>query len=271
MKRIVRQILRIPWRVIWKIFNYVKNGIIRNIINKTDGKRLKNLKDIHKGERCFIIGNGPSLKIQDLEKLKNEYTFAANKIFVIFEETNWRPTYYCIQDFKMILSEIGLLKKIDIKNKFIAGNPLVSKNIYWNDWIYFYLNIDPFYPNYPKFSEDVSKQIFGGWTVTYAEIQLAIYMGFQEIYLLGVDFNYVTTINSLGEININSESKNYFSDRYMNNKQFGIQFNYPNLENSLLAYKAAKQYAEQNGIKIYNATRGGKLEIFERIDIDQLI
>jgi hypothetical protein len=270
MKKFIKNLLRIPWRILWRIYRGIYDEIIRCRIFQKNGKQLKIFKNIHKGERCFIIGNGPSLKIQDLEKLKNEFSFAANKIFIAFEETDWRPTYYCIQDFKMILSEIETLKILNIRNKFIAGNPLISKKIYWNDWIYFFLNTKPFYPNYPKFSEDISKQIFEGWTITYAEIQLAVYMGFKEIYLLGIDFNYAKSINNKGVISV-SENPSYFSDKYMDNKEFEKQFNYPNLENSLLAYKAAKQYTEQNGIKIYNATRGGKLEIFERIDLDKLI
>lgn len=37
-----------------------------------------------------------------------------------------------------------------------------------------------------------------------------------------------------------------------------------------LAYQSAKQYANQHDFKIYNATRGGKLEIFERVDFNDL-
>ena len=37
------------------------------------------------------------------------------------------------------------------------------------------------------------------------------------------------------------------------------------------AFQSAKLYAENHGIKIYNATRGGKLEIFERADFDLLM
>jgi hypothetical protein len=269
MKKIIKKLLRIPWRILWRIYRGIYDKIIRYRIFQKNGKQLKALKNIHEGERCFIIGNGPSLKIQDIEKLKNEFSFAANKIFVAFEETDWRPTYYCIQDFEMILSEMETLKKTELNHKFIAGNSLISKKIYLNDWIYFFLNTNPFYPNYPGFSEDISKQIFGGWTITYAEIQLAVYMGFKEIYLLGIDFNYAKSINNKGVISVN-ENPSYFSDKYMDNKEFGKQFNYPNLENSFLAYKAAEQYTKQNGIKIYNATRGGKLEVFERINFDNL-
>ena len=57
-----------------------------------------NLKDIHKGKRGFVIGNGPSLKIEDLDNLNNEITIASNKIYLAFEETKWRPKFYTVAD-----------------------------------------------------------------------------------------------------------------------------------------------------------------------------
>ena len=53
-------------------------------------QRLTNLQNIHKGKRAFILGNGPSLSIADLNKLKNEITFASNKIYLAFEKTDIR-------------------------------------------------------------------------------------------------------------------------------------------------------------------------------------
>src|SRR5699024_7865108 len=66
--------------------------------------RIEALRNCHKGERCFIIGNGPSLRAEDLDKLKNEITFACNRINLIFDQTDWRPTYYCITDLALFHS-----------------------------------------------------------------------------------------------------------------------------------------------------------------------
>ena len=57
--------------------------------------QIRKYKDIGKGKRCFVIGNGPSLKVSDLERIKNEDCFAANRIFKIFPNTTWRPTSCC--------------------------------------------------------------------------------------------------------------------------------------------------------------------------------
>jgi hypothetical protein len=262
-KRIYRKIMS------WK--NELKGRYyVRPFIYSRYGERLKTFKDIHNGERCFIIGNGPSLRVSDLERLKGKYSFAANKIFVVFDETEWRPTYYCIQDFLMIETEWESLKKyVDVKHKFMAGNPLIKKKTMLDDWLCFYINPKLFYPNLPEFSNDISREISEGYTVTYAAIQLAAYMGFKEIYLLGVDHSYSKIINNSGEVT-DDGTQDYFSEKYMQNRQFGTHSNYANLENSTLAYMAARQYADKNGIKIYNATRGGKLEVFERVDFDSL-
>ena len=59
---------------------------------------MKQFKDLYQGKRCFIIGNGPSLKADDLDCLKNEYTFAANRIYEILDKTDWRPWAYVVVD-----------------------------------------------------------------------------------------------------------------------------------------------------------------------------
>ena len=70
---------------------------ISRIYRKSSYEKLKSLKDQHKGERCFIVATGPSLRIEDLNLLRNEFTFSMNSIFLLFDETDWRPTYYGIQ------------------------------------------------------------------------------------------------------------------------------------------------------------------------------
>lgn len=232
-----------------------------------EGKKLEKFKNIHNQKRCFIIGNGPSLNVEDLNLLglNKEITFGTNRIFNIFDKTAWRPTYYCIQDFVLINNIKDKINKVECKEKFIAINAKWAYNLDFNDVNYFYLNTERYYPNLPKFSEDISEQIYEGFTVTYGAIQLAIYMGFKEIYLLGVDHNYSIHINNKGEKIKDEKVKDYFSND--SNKDMNL----PNLENSTLAYMKAREYCDKNNIKIYNATRGGKLDVFERIDFENVI
>ena len=228
-------------------------------------EKLKTFKNKHNGERCFIIGNGPSLKHEDLNILKKEITFATHRIYNIFDQTDWRPTYYMGQDFVLLNKIQNEARKVEAQNKFFPVNVKWIHNFAIDDAIYYYLNSEEYYPNLPKFSTDVSRQIYEGYSVTYGAIQLAVYMGFKEIYLLGVDFNYSLTVDSQGK-RINHEGvKDYFS------KDNNIGLKLPNLENSLLGFRSARKFADENGVILKNATRGGKLEVFERIGLEDIL
>lgn len=65
------------------------------------------MKDSHKGERCFLIGNGPSLTGEDLHLLKDEYTFGTNMVYKIFDKTDWRPSFHCVSD-TIYASKLGI-------------------------------------------------------------------------------------------------------------------------------------------------------------------
>lgn len=232
------------------------------------GHNLRALKGIHKGERCFIIGNGPSLKASDLDRLCDEHTFAFNRIFYIFDQTKWRPTFYMTQDSKLIRNSIEGLSKTTTKYKFI---PIAAK---WFDG-YKELSTDYFFasnPCYgineiPDFSINIPHSIVVANTVVYSAIQLAVYMGFNNIYLLGVDHKFHISQNNKGEIFIDKNAKDYFCDQYNQDQN---ELFIPMLDQSTNAFWAAKRFADSHGINIYNATRGGKLEVFERKDFDSL-
>lgn len=238
-----------------------------NKFYRSSSKKIANYKNLNESRRCFIIGNGPSLRAGDLDKLKNEYTFGTNMIYKIFSETKWRPTYYVAQDYVALEH----LYKDSLNNlrssKIFLPTDVRNINInYSKDINYFYLNRRNPFPRCPKFSSDVSKVIYEGGSVTYSAIQLAAYMGFKEIYLLGMDHSYKRVINTRGEITEDNCVKDYFSVNYNQN-----QSNTPaNLELPSLAYNSAKQYCDKNKINIYNATRGGKLEIYDRVNFDEL-
>lgn len=234
-----------------------------------EGKLLKTFRNKHKGRRCFIIGNGPSLTANDLNKIKgnNDISFAFNRIYYIYKQTDWRPTYYISQDekllsgcFQEVNNDIDSIKFIPIELKWY--NKICIKNAF-----YFHIinkNIDN---NKPGFSEDISRYIVNSKTVVFSAIQIAVYMGIKEIYLIGVDHHFHTSINQKGEIIIDNTAKDYFSEEYNKDKQ---NLYIPNTDLSTFTYLSAKEYADEHGIKIYNATRGGRLEVFPRLDFESL-
>ncbi|MCL2052424.1 MAG: DUF115 domain-containing protein [Lachnospiraceae bacterium] len=256
---------------------YKRKRLLRNYYECGYGDRLLPLKNKFDGKRCFIIGNGPSLTPEDLDKVKNEYTFATNKIFYIFDRTSWRPTFYCCMDmnaFEMLEDKIALS---DTEYKFLNArtHQKFNQDDKFDKTIYYllnclenkiYLNVKKRALDEPVVSENVNEFVYQNGTVTFTAIQLAFFMGFKEIYLLGIDHNYPLTRMASGKI-ISNENKNesYFEGMPKTDYQPGYSF-----YTATKCYQAARSYADAHGIKIINATRGGKLEVFERADFDSL-
>ena len=100
-------------------------------------------------------------------------------------------------------------------------------------------------------------------------MQLAAYMGFSEIYLLGVDHNYQKTIDLNGNVVVDPNAKDYFCEGYDADIKDVVVHD---MGNNTRAYMDAKKYCDATGCTtIYNATRGGKLEVFKRVNFDELV
>lgn len=239
------------WQKCWNAMNYLYGMLMTG-----SRKRLRSYRNCHNG-RCFIIGNGPSLRNSDLERLMElgETTFACNSLIKLFDEISFSPTYYFAQDNKIILDnkeEISNYKGTRFVKAHYAKRYHIPGVTYYNML---------FRQNPIGFSNNIPNVVYSGQTVTYSMIQFAAYMGFKEIYLIGVDCNY-----SGGNSVITQES--YFDPRLFNNKR---SYAAPEVDTNLLAYARAKEVCDKQGIKIYNATRGGKLEIFERADLNKIL
>lgn len=250
-----------PAKYIYRIHYYIRHKRCQSEAKKRRvGKRyprysrLLEYKNIHHGERCFIIATGPSLTLEDVEMLKNEYTISMNSIVKFFNQSSWRPTYYGIQD-ALVYDKLCNDKYFQsIKGKFISDWLQEEKETSPDDIVFPLDLLEHMYINPPKFrtefSDDAYAIVYDGNTITYSLIQIAVYMGFKEIYLLGCDCDY------------SGEKKHFVNYGY-------APPNDPR-ENTIIAYKTAKRYADEHNIKIYNATRGGKLEVFERVNLEEL-
>ena len=233
------------------------------------GRRLRKLKDIHRGERCFIVANGPSLRAEDLDRLQQagEITFGMNRIYKMFPETGWRPTYYACVDINIFHESVDEIDAVPAELKFIPINLKWDNGIEIHDAAYYWMN--PFrergYPD--NFSPDIDHQMDAICTVTFTCINIAAYMGFSEIYLIGVDHNYQVTINEDGQTVVDEDAKDYFCEDYDDDIKDVVVHD---MRKNTRAYRKARHYCDEHGIRIFNATRGGKLEVFERVDFDSL-
>ena len=234
------------------------------------GRELENLKNIHEGKRCFLIGNGPSLQAEDLTCLHGhgELCFAFNRIYNIFDQTPWRPTYYISQDEKMLMGCADVVDRTEMGTKFVPINLKWYHDIRLKSAAWFYMTAPSDEDGKPlEFSDTPQKYVFNSSTGMYTAAQFAAYMGFKEIYLIGVDHHFHISRNNKGEIVVDNTVKDYFSEKYNEDKD---KLYIPNTEKSTLTYVAMKEQCEKRGIRVYNATRGGKLEVFERVDFDSL-
>ena len=235
---------------------------------------MKSYHNKYKGKRCFIIGNGPSLNKTALNLLENEYTFGVNGIFYKYDEMGFKPTFYVVEDRHVVADNVDRIKAIAFSKKFFPEmyRDQINDNgstIFFNTDLGFYQKAHPYFCK-PRFSLDCSEVVYAGQTVTYMNLQLAFYMGFDEVYLIGMDFSYKLpweTEQDGHTIVSKGDDPNHFHPDYFGK---GKKWHDPKLENCLLVYKHAKKIYEEHGRKIYNATIGGKLELFERVSFSSL-
>lgn len=225
---------------------------------------LERFKDIHKGKRIFVIGNGPSLRIEDLDKLyeHGEICIAVNKIYRAFDKMKFRPDYLCFSDGRVINDCEDDIKNLSVE-VIVADTYHLGIQKQIDGVQYYHIIHEKYYPNYPGFSDDIVRGCFMGYTVVYdVGIQMAAYMGASEIYLLGVDFSFTNNMTDNNNYFIKDYYKEYEKKNYANSI-----FEKEALEKS---FEKAELYSREHGFRIFNATRGGKLEIFERVEFNSL-
>lgn len=231
-------------------------------------EELEKIRDIHKGKRCFIIATGPSLQWDDLDKLKNEVTLSLNSLYKGYGKSDFRPNYYFIGD-KDVLTDFDKtdVKLTDLAQKAVFLNDMIKRTAekvipipinYLDHW-FNYGNKDYNYYKNLKFSEDIFRGIYDKWTSIICLIEIAIYMGCSEIYLMGVDCNY--SLKNLHFIKTDYDEADWAPNK--NPDAAAVQ----QLSN-IIGYEFINREAQKRGVKIYNASRGGSLEVFDRVDFD---
>ena len=212
------------------------------------------------GERCFIIGNGPSLQRTNLGRLRNEYTFGLNRGYLLFDKIGG-PTTFLVAVNDHVVAQFG-------SELEAAGPPLFAS---WRS--------RRFVPRHGRtnfirrgptftFSSNLATQ--GAWegaTVTYVAMQLAFHMGFREIILVGVDHSFTTTGTPNKLVTSTGDDPNHFDPRYFGT---GVRWQLPDLEMSEIAYRIARDHFDAHNRKILDATVGGHLTVFPKVNLDQV-
>ena len=266
MKRIV-VLLWACFVLLFSRYGFLRNYILFPILHLCKDKRIAAFKNAHKGKKCFIIGTGPSLRISDLESLSDGFlTIGLNSIYKLYDNTSFRPDYYLaldpdVSDKTFNQKDIDSFGKNNLFFNSIVRKKRKSKKIIWLHYNYQNHWFNVFNPKYDhsknlRYKDELSKGIFDKYTVTVAAIELAIYMGCEEIYLLGVDCNYTGPVQHAGG---DDSNKITYDQAFFTQKAMMCGFGF------------IHKIAIKKGIQIFNATRGGMLEEFPRVDFDNLM
>jgi hypothetical protein len=236
------------------------------------------LKNKYEGKRVFLIGNGPSINKTPLYLLKNEYTLCFNRFFIIDERINFKPTFYVTTD-NIVLSDI-----IEEVKKFIPettysflpdihyrGENFYEKignlpNLYWLHQLHG-----------EGFSKELPKVIPGG-SVIYEGIQILNYLGFKEIYLLGVDLSYTVhnTVKYLKKNSLDIESQedddpNHFDPRYFGKNRKYHQPEAHVVQNIFRNLKYISEIQHKLNFTIINVGIESKLEYFPKKNLGEIL
>lgn len=238
-------------------------------LDKIYRPKLRALRERFQGrDRCFVIGNGPSLNKTDLSMLRNEVTFAVNGFFLKSRELDWKPTFYVVEDHlvaedrrEWINAFEGPIKLFPVYLAYCIEEA--------DDTIFYNHRPRVSYPHGFDFSRDAAKITYTGCTVTFSCLQLAHYLGFKSTYLIGVDSDYELPKDveqsqsyGVGVLDMQSDDPNHFNPDYFGK---GFRWHDPQVDKMLDAYAEARKVVDQTEQRIYNAGIGGRLEVFERV------
>jgi len=223
--------------------------------------RMSQYHNIHKGDRCFIIGNGPSLKQTDLNKLKSEYTFGLNRIYLLFPELGFTTTYFASINDLVIEQCADEIAALPIP-KFVAWHSNRHFQRFPDDMVFLYTTYTG-----PRFTNDMTGRVWEGATVTNVALQLAFYMGFEKVILIGVDHNFESKGDANKTVVSTGDDPNHFSGTYFGK---GFRWQLPDLDTSEIGYKFARKAFQKAGREVLDATVGGKLTIFPKVDYNSL-
>ena len=263
--------------------NYIKNAVKETAplwflhspkYFGVNSSRLKGFRNAYSGKTCVIIGNGPSLNYVNFSLLEKTYTFGVNGIFYKTDETGFRPTFYTVEDGAVMRDNLDRIKNYN--PKIASLFPSIYRKFLGNSGERNFFRMDRrFYEErsynfeVPQFSKDISNKIYCNQSVTFVNFQIAYYMGFSKILLVGMDHNYTIPedhIQNENKILSTTDDPNHFHPEYFGK---GKTWHDPKLHNVELSYRVYSEIFKHQKIQVFNCTHGGNLNVFERSTLEE--
>lgn len=250
---IARRVSTLPDRVAW----WMPGGRAAQ-----SRERLAEFRDRHRGERCVILANGPSLGGMNLSRLASVPTFGMNRIYLLFDRIPFRPTYYVAINELVLEQFAGDIQALPME-RFLNWN---RRSLFPDEPRTSFLSLRLGLND--RFSTDIRRPIDSGGTVTFVALQLAYYMGFEEVVLVGLDHRFSSPgrPNRL-EVRPTGPDRDHFHPDYFPE---GSRWQLPDLLRSERAYAKARTAFESDGRRVVDATPGGACRVFERASFADL-
>lgn len=214
------------------------------------------LRNRHAGERCVIMCNGPSLNRMELGFLMRETVIGLNKIYLGIRQFGFYPRYLVAVNPKVIEQAASDLKRLNCV-KFISSR---GAHLMPEDGLTYLIKT----ANTPcRFCADISQGVHEGWTVTYAALQIAFFLGFEQVVIIGMDHRYDYSGGPNETRVMHGDDPNHFSPKYFGDGQL---WETPDLERSEESYRIARDEYEKAGRSIVDATLDGACTVFAKQD-----
>lgn len=225
-----------------------------------DKEPLDALRDRHKGKPMLVVGNGPSLNQTPLDDFAHVPSVGMNKIDMIYPRTTWRP--------EVVVCLNNLVAK---QNQDVFASSEIPIFVAWKARWYLRTNnrkklnyFDTSLSN--AFSTNPAIGFGSSATVTYIALQMAYWMGANPVIMFGVDHSFKYTGPDATYQKRKGPDTNHFDPNYFKS---GTYWGTPDLDQSAIDYTLARRAFEADGRKVYDATVGGKLDVFEKISVEE--
>lgn len=244
---IKRRLKEIPHYIAWKYSEVGKKNL----------EFLSLYKDKHKGETLYLLANGPSINDTNLSLLKDKNVMCMNRFYIKFDSLGFLPNYLvCIEEtvldrFAEDFSKLPIPAFVNWRTRNKIPNVNYLKESF---------DIQPF------FQSDITKPANTGGTVTFICLQLAYFMGFTKVVILGMDHSFKEKgIAGKAEIRKGEKDESHFDPNYFPK---GMKWVIPDLVKSELGYAMARDYYVKNGREIVDATINGKCTVFKKVNFE---
>jgi hypothetical protein len=234
--------------------------------------RWSRLRGRFAGQRAFLVGNGPSLNLTPLHLLRHERTMCFNRFDLMFERLPWRPTMYAVIDDRVARDTAELINATVQEVELAFFPDLHPYNVDFTRFIEAAYNVYWLHLDSLSFRDDLPRCGINK-TVANVGLQILAYLGFTKIYLLGVDLEYQrktsVMIHNRRDLTATADDDpDHFDPRYFG---VGRKYHQPRMEETVAKFRQAREFFQARGVQVVNAGVGGRLDLFERVDLRSVL